>query len=131
MERRSVLLFTPRPIRRIVPEGATERPSVFTPRILRKNATQTAQHDLVRRRKTRKFPQFSSPPRLFRPLSDVSSQKLAGLAASNQVALGRLGCVLSKDSKCETQRRSVAPSGMIRQRGRGLKLWDTPLLAPG
>ena len=58
-------------------------------------------------------------------------KKLAGLAASNQVALGRSGRILSKDWRCETQRRSVAPSGMIRQRGRGVKRWDTPLLTPG
>ena len=56
-------------------------------------------------------------------------KKLAGLVASNQVALGSSGRVLSEDLRCEMQGRFIAPFGMIRRRGRGVKHWDAPLLA--
>ena len=59
--------------------------------------------------------------------------KLTGLATSNQVALGSLGRVSLEDARCETLRRSVAPSGMIRRVGRGVNartlhrsLWNDP-----
>ena len=60
-------------------------------------------------------------------------ENLAGLATSNQVALGSSGRVSSEDARCETLGRSVAPSGMIRRIGRGVNartlrrsLWNDP-----
>ena len=53
-------------------DGASQR---FTLCILRRNAAQTAQRDLVRCRKTREFLQLSSPPRLFCPLRRIIPER--------------------------------------------------------
>ena len=60
-------------------------------------------------------------------------EKLAGLATSNLVVLGRLVRVLSEDARCETLGRSASPSEMTRRIGRGVNartlyrsLWNDP-----